>query len=136
MGNREWICALLINMGLTLRKQGNYRKAEDYLQESLALARQLGRPDMISHALYEYGNLCLNQQRVEKGEASFREMLTTVSEGDDDLLALANYGLARTVAVKGDLLEARKLGEMSVMTLEGMGHRNANEVRDWLNIIK
>ncbi|OLE31152.1 MAG: hypothetical protein AUG45_13945 [Ktedonobacter sp. 13_1_20CM_3_54_15] len=136
MGHREWICALLINMGLTLRKQGNYRKAEDYLQESLALARQLGRPDMISHALYEYGNLCLNQQRVEKGEASFREMLTTVSEGDDDLLALANYGLARTVAVKGDLLEARKLGEMSVMTLEGMGHRNANEVRDWLNIIK
>ncbi len=126
---------LLINMGLTLRKQGNYRQAKDYLRESLALARQLGRPDMISHALFEYGNLCLNQQQVKKAEASFREMLTTVSEGDDDLLALANYGLARTVAAKGNLFEARKLGEMSVMTLERMGHRRAEEVRNWLDTI-
>jgi tetratricopeptide (TPR) repeat protein len=136
MGHREWICALLINMGSTLRKQGNYRQAEDYFQESLALARQLGRTDMISHALYEYGNLCLNQRQIENAEASFREMLTTVSEGDDDLLALANYGLARTAAAKGNLLEARKLGEMSVTTLERMGHRNANEVREWLDTIK
>jgi tetratricopeptide (TPR) repeat protein/DNA-binding XRE family transcriptional regulator len=135
MGHREWICALLINMGLTLRKQGNYRQAKDYLRESLALARQLGRPDMISHALYESGNLCLNQQQVKKAEASFREMLTTVSEGDQDLLALANYGLARTAAAKGNLFEARKLGEMSVMTLERMGHRRAEEVRNWLDTI-
>lgn len=135
MGHREWICALLINMGLTLRKQGNYRQAEDYLQESLALARQLGRPDMISHALYEDGNLSLNRQQVEKAEASFHEMLTTVSEGDDDLLALANYGLARTAAAKSNFLEARKFGEMSVMTLEEMGHRNAKEVRDWLDTL-
>ena len=134
--HREWICGLLINLGIASRKQGNYSQAENYLGESLNLAHRLGRPEMTSNALYEFGNLCLNQRQVEKAEASFREMLTTVSEGDDDLLALANYGLARTAAVKGDLLEARKLGEMSVMTLEGMGHRNANEVREWLNIIK
>ena len=136
MEHREWICALLINMGLTLRKQGNHTQAEDYFQESLLLARQLGRSEMTSHALYEYGNLCLNQQETAKAEASFHEMLDTISVGDQDLLALAQFGLARIAAIQGNFLEARKLGEVSTTTLEGMGHRTAPEVRNWLNTIK
>lgn len=136
MEHREWICALLINMGLTLRKQGNYTQAEDYFQESLLLARQLGRSEMTSHALYEYGNLCLNQQETAKAEVSFHEMLDTISVGDQDLLALAQFGLARIAAIQGNFLEAWKLGEVSATTLEGMGHRTAPEVRNWLNTIK
>ena len=135
MEHRELVCGLLINLGLAKRKQGDFSQAEVYFLESLALARQLGRPEMTSHALYEYGNLYLNQQQIEKAEVSFREMSTTVSEGDQDLLALAYFGLARTAAIQGNLLEARRLGEMSVTTLENMGHRTSQEVRNWLDTL-
>ena len=133
--HREWICGLLINLGIATRKQGNYSQAEICLGESLNLAHRLGRPEMTSHALYEYGNLCLSQQQIEKAEGNFREMRATISRGDQDLLALAYYGLARTAAIQGNFLEAQQLGEMSVTTLEGMGHHTAKEVRYWLDTI-
>lgn len=136
IGHREWISALLINPGVTARKQGNYALSEVYLQESLTLVRQLGRPEMISTALYEYGILYLTRQQLEAAEASFREMFTGIPEGDQDLIALAQYGLARAVAAQGNIHEARRLGEVSVTVLEEMRHRNAKEVRHWLDSIR
>jgi len=133
--HREWICALLINLGLMTRKQENFTQAEKYFQESLTLAWQVGRPQMTAIVLYEYGILHLNQQQIEAGETSFREMLTIISEEDRDLLALAQYGLARVAAAQSYFDEARRLGEASVTALEALGHRNAKEVRDWLNLL-
>ncbi len=133
--HREWITALLINLGLMTRKQENYIQAEVYFQESLTLARQIGRPQMTAVVLYEYSTLHLNQQQVEAAEASFREMLTIIPEGGQDLIALARYGMARVAAARGYYDEAWRLGEASATTLEAMGHRNAKEVRDWLNLI-
>jgi hypothetical protein len=62
-------------------------------------------------------------------------MLIIISEGDQDLLALAQYGLARVAAASGHIDEAQRLGEASVTVLETIGHRQAKEVRDWLNLI-
>ncbi len=132
LGHPEWQSTLLGNLGITTRKQKNYVQSETYLQEGLTLARQIG-PQMTADTLYEYGNLHLEQQKVEFAEVKFREMLTIVPEGDLDLLALAQYGLARTMATQGKMHEARRFGEASVLALEKMGHRKAKEVRDWLN---
>ena len=52
------------------------QRAEVYLHESLALAQSIGNPQIISTALYEYGNLYLDQKQIKKAEASFREMLS------------------------------------------------------------
>ena len=52
-GNREWISLLLSNLGLTTRKQGNYVDAEEYLQEGLKIAREIGTPLIIANMLYE-----------------------------------------------------------------------------------
>jgi predicted ATPase/DNA-binding CsgD family transcriptional regulator len=133
MGYPQWISALLTNLGSMARKQGNYARAEVYLQESLVLARQIGWPRMISTALYEYGFLSLNRQQIEAAEASFREMLTVLPAEDQDLIVLARYGLARVVAARGTIEEARQLGEASLKALETMGHRHAKEVRHWLD---
>jgi tetratricopeptide (TPR) repeat protein/transcriptional regulator with XRE-family HTH domain len=133
--HREWISALLSNLGLAAQMQGRYTQAETYLQESLAMARQIGRPQIISNALYAYGNLYLHWQQIESAQTTFREMLTTVSEGSQDLIALAQYGLARAAMAQGNIEEAWKFGKVSVTTLEVMGHRTAQEVRDWLNSI-
>ena len=129
---RESISVLLINLGLTTRKQGKYTQAERYFREGLVLAQQLGIPQITSNALYEFGNLYLDKQQADAAATSFSEMLLTVPEGSQDLIALAQYGLARAAA-QDNIQEARKLGEKSVATLEAMGHRNAKEVRDWLD---
>jgi tetratricopeptide (TPR) repeat protein/transcriptional regulator with XRE-family HTH domain len=130
--HREWISVLLSNLGLTIWKQGNNLLAEEYFQEGLSLARQIGRPQTTANILYEYGTFCLDQQQIEAAEAIFHQILTTLREGDQDLIALALYGLARVNALKGDFQEARKLGEASFTSLELLGHRNAGQVRDWL----
>jgi hypothetical protein len=82
--------------------------------------------------LYEYGNLYLDKRQPDAAELAFREMLTIIPEGGQDLIALAHYGLARAVAAQGNIQEARRLGEASAAALETMGHRNVQEVRDWL----
>src|SRR5260221_10988602 len=133
IGYPQWISALLTNLGSMTRKQGNYARAEVYLQESLVLAWQIGWPRMISIVLYEYGFLYLNRQQIEAAEASFREMLTVLPAGDQDLIVLAQYGLAPVSAAQGKIQEARQLGEASVKALEAIGPRHAKEVRHWLD---
>jgi tetratricopeptide (TPR) repeat protein/transcriptional regulator with XRE-family HTH domain len=133
IGLREWIGPLLINLGIMTRKQGDYARAEACLQESIDLARQIDRPLITAHALNECGNLYLDQGQPERAGDCFREMLATIPEGDQDLLALARYGLARAAAAQGDLVEARRLGEASASALAAMGHHYASEVRAWLD---
>jgi tetratricopeptide (TPR) repeat protein/transcriptional regulator with XRE-family HTH domain len=132
IGHREWISLLLLNLGLTARRQGDYIQAEIYFQEGLSLARQIGIPQITCNGLYEHGSLYLDQQKIEAAEATFREMLMTIPEGGQDLLALAQYGLAQVAAIQGNIDEAKRLGEVSAAALEGMGHRKAMEVRHWL----
>ncbi len=136
IGHREWASILLLDLGMITRKQGNGVRAETYLQEGLDLARQIGRPRITANALYECGNLYLDQGQPERAGDSFREMLAIVPEGDQELLALARYGLARAAATRGDLAEARRLGESSASALAAMGHRYAPEVREWLDSIE
>jgi tetratricopeptide (TPR) repeat protein len=133
IGHPEWISVLLANLGLVTRKQENYFQAELYLQEGLALARQIGIPQITANTLYEYGCLHLDRQQPDAAELVFREMLTIIPEGSQDLMALAEYGLARAFSAQGKDLEARRLGEASIVALKTMGHRKADEVKGWLD---
>lgn len=135
IGHRELISLILLNMGVTLRKQGKYPQAENYFQEGLNLARQIGIPQIISSGLNEYGNLLYEQHRLEAALSTFREILMINPEGEQDSVALANYGMARIASIKGDIDEACRLGELSVVMLETIGNRKAKEVRNWLSSI-
>jgi tetratricopeptide (TPR) repeat protein/transcriptional regulator with XRE-family HTH domain len=134
-GNREWISLILNNLGLTARKQGNYVDAAEYLQEGLEVARQIGTPLIIAIILSEFGNLYLDEQQIEAAFEVFCEMQDTILEGDRELVALSQYGLARVAAAQDNIEEARRLGEMSLASLEAIGNRNTNEVREWLDAI-
>jgi tetratricopeptide (TPR) repeat protein/transcriptional regulator with XRE-family HTH domain len=133
--HREWISVLLTNLGLAMYKQGNYTQAEGYLRESLILARQIGAPQMVANVLYECGNFYLDQLQVEAARKNFNEMFDVIPAGCSDLVALAQYGLARSVALLGNSDEAKALGEESATTLEKLGHRKAAEVRTWLQTV-
>ena len=123
---------LLLNLGLATRKLKNYKQAQEHLQESLEVARQLGIAQITADGLYEYGNLYLDLQLFDNAEKSFNEMLLIAPEGSQNLIALAKYGLAQTLAAQGKNGEARRLGEESVAMLVAIGHGNTTEVKDWL----
>lgn len=131
----EWMSVLLSNLGLLKRQRRYYSQAEDCFREGLTISRRIGNPEMISNILYEYGNLHLDQNSFEAARESFREMLINTPAGSQDLIALAQFGLARTNAALNNINEARDLGYSSVIILENMRHRKALEVRDWLNAI-
>jgi hypothetical protein len=63
-------------------------------------------------------------------------MFQSIPEGDQEMYALANYGLARVAASKGELTEARVKAETSIQAFETMGHRRAQEVRQWVNTLR
>jgi tetratricopeptide (TPR) repeat protein/DNA-binding XRE family transcriptional regulator len=135
LGQREWISLLLHNLGLTSRKQKNFSLSEQYSQESLVLAQQIGIPQITCYILNECGNLYLDQQLPEQAEKNFQEMLANAPQGGQDLIALAQYGLARVASINGDLPAARQLGAISAAALESMGHRDTAEVKIWLHTL-
>jgi tetratricopeptide (TPR) repeat protein/transcriptional regulator with XRE-family HTH domain len=134
--NREWISALLTNIGLTKRKQGNFDQAEVYLRDGLALARQIGIPQVIANVLYEYGNFYFELTQVNEAEETYRHMLRITPDGTQDLIALAHYGLGRVAAAQGKLEEAIRLGDISIILLETLGHRKTFEVKNWLHSVE
>lgn len=136
LGQREWISLLLHNLGLTSRKQKNYSLSEQYSRESLALAQQIGIPQITCYILNECGNLYLDQHLPDLAEKSFREMLANAPEGGQDLIALAQYGLARVAGINGNIDKARQLGVVSAAKLESMGHRYTTEVKNWLHSLE
>lgn len=129
--HKEWISILLLNSGANASKQTHYDLAEQHFQEGLELARRVGVPQLTSHGLNDYGNLHLARQQPGEAEITFREMLATVPQGSQDLLALAQYGLARALKAQGLCEEARALSQSSVQILEAIGHHSTHEVRAW-----
>ena len=134
--HRERISALLLNLGIVARKQSNYSAAEDRLTECLTLSKQINSPLLTSLTLYEQGNLYLTQLKTNAAEATFHEMLNNIPGRSQEFYALAQYGLARVEELKGNILEAKRIGEESVTTLETTKFRNAVEVRNWFDSLK
>ncbi len=134
LGHRERICALLENLGTVETYRGAYALAKTYFEEALALARALGHRWLISMTLIEWGKLHLRQRLAFPAEGIFTEALAVAREaGLQDLAALALYGLAQTALAHGSVGEARQRGQESLAILAPLEHRNAPEVKKWLD---
>jgi tetratricopeptide (TPR) repeat protein len=132
LDHREWITVYLINIDEMMQKQGNYARAEVHLREGLERAKVLGSLRIIADALHEYGNLHLNRHQIAEAAAIFNDMLNSIPDGDQEMLALAHYGQARVAAAQHNIPEARRIGAACATALEAIGHHKALEVRQWL----
>jgi tetratricopeptide (TPR) repeat protein/transcriptional regulator with XRE-family HTH domain len=132
IGHREWISGLLVNLGMTTHKQGHYDVARLYLEESLDLANQIKKQNIICQVLYELGTIALSEEKTNSANEAFEKMLEMAPAGDQELLALAYYGLARVRVLQGDRENAIQYGDKSFTLFETMGHRQTAEVRDWM----
>ncbi len=132
-GQREWISAMLVNLTQLAIEQGNYSQAQTYLEECEREAATLGVVRINTFVVFLRGILALSQHQAEEAEAKFREMQRIMPHDDLELHAILQYGLAQLAASRGQLLQARQLGEASVTSLEHVGHYQFQEIRRWLN---
>jgi tetratricopeptide (TPR) repeat protein len=138
LGNRNYISDLQLHLGVLATKQCGgvagpaLERAENHLQEGLLLAYQLGHPQLICKGLAAWGELHLQQRRLQAAQQVFTQMLELVPDGYRVLEAHAQYGLARIAASQGLLDQAKDLAERSCATFEALGHRKRSIVKQWL----
>jgi tetratricopeptide (TPR) repeat protein/transcriptional regulator with XRE-family HTH domain len=134
IGQREILSVLLLNLGTVQRKLGQVGEASECLEEGLEVARALNHSFLIAACLTEMGFLRLQQGQVEPAAVVLQQALELMQQaGHQEGIARAQFGLAQVAAARGELAEAASLGGASVRVFDAMGHRQAQEVRQWLS---
>lgn len=131
--NRNRLTVLLTNLGCVLSQQGDYEQANSCFRESLTLAHAIGSPWYIYGALMDWGENHLKYQQLDAAEAAFHEILAHEIRpvGEPELLAGAEYGLARVTLLQGNIEEALRLTQESETHFAAIGHYKATIVREW-----
>ncbi len=125
---------LLTGLGVTIGIQGDYEQANLYLQESLEIARSQKAPWHAITALTCWGMLHLEYQHIDAAVAAFQEVLAVDKKSKQDplMVASARYRLAIIMAQRGEVAEAYRLGQESLVQYEATKNYMADEVRQWL----
>lgn len=133
---------------------GEFDRAQDYLQDALAIGRQAQEYDSISAILTNLGVLAVKCGNLGEAKSYLQEGLALAYEldgsekisglfsnlgglaacrGDYAPGVIALYGLARVAAAEGDNERACQQGEESLIAFQEIGHHKAAEVEDWLD---
>lgn len=133
--NNERISFLLAALGSVIAKEGHQdEQARAYLQQGLRIARQISSQWHVCIALNEWGEFCLNRQRLEEAQNAFQETLELAQKlGFQEFVALALYGLARVVWANGNRGAAHQQARESLKIFTALGHGKLLEVKEWLN---
>jgi len=123
----------LNRLGEIAEERGDYARAEQYLKESLDLARQIKDYEGVCELLGDLGNLSLKQQQWDSAASTFQEAFT-VSQAikNSEITAASLYGFAQISVAQGDIAKAYEHGQASLRLFEAMNHEKASEVRQWL----
>lgn len=133
LGQSLRLANALQNFGILEGARGDYQQAETYLRESIELARALPHPFLLSESLCACGEVQLAARQVAAASGTFSEALTIARRVDaNEEEALALYGLARIALLRGDYVEAQRLGEASLEHLQAERHERTGEVARWL----
>ena len=113
---RSSLAFLYDNLGLTLRKSGDFPGSLTWHEKALAIRRQLGDPRGVANASNHLGALLRQQGRVAQAEAMHREALELFREGDgyDRGEAQARANLGEDLQLLGQFAEAREQYELSL----------------------
>src|SRR5205814_48030 len=88
---------------------------------------------LIYETLCEWGELYLRQGKVKEASTAFENALLHAREYEfQELIATANFGLARVALARGDISSARSLGEEGLRVSKEMEHEKAKQIEQWL----
>jgi transcriptional regulator with XRE-family HTH domain/tetratricopeptide (TPR) repeat protein len=135
LGQIEAESDFLIVLGQVAFHRTHYALATTLYEQGLQLSRQLGTHIGISTLLCSLGkDVSCYQDNYCEAESLYQEGLTIAQRrGDQELIAVTQYGLAQVVAQCGDVKEARYLGEQCLARFADLGHYQTEEVRGWLH---
>jgi tetratricopeptide (TPR) repeat protein len=118
-GNTWAVATMLHNLGEAVQRSGDCARAAELLEESLALARELGNRHLTAYSLHVLGNIANDLGDFERAEASLGEALTLDRElGDKGGVAYALEGFACTAAARGDAAQAMRLAGAAAVLRE------------------
>lgn len=121
------------NLGYVAMLRGQFRSANTHYREALTLARKSGFPEDLGMILNQAGDCYLLQDAYQEAVVCYTEALEIANIGNFNRVGpLSEFGLAKVAAARGNVAEARRLGQQSREQLAAIGHQKANEVWWWL----
>jgi non-specific serine/threonine protein kinase len=112
----------LLGAGSLSDSAGDYGQAEDWLVQSLELARDAGDRYMIGFALGALGNVSLHNGDLTRAAALYEEGLEHMrAVGDEDAIASLLGGLGKIEFYRGDLAAAEAHCEESLAIYRAIG---------------
>lgn len=122
--------ATLNNLGDIAQAARRYQAAQDYYEQALAINSRLADKEGQAIDCCDLGDLCLERGQAAPARAWYERTLGLAREvGRRDLVAQAQYGLARLLEAEGNLREALPLAEESLHLCERIHHRNRDAIR-------
>jgi predicted ATPase/class 3 adenylate cyclase len=120
----ELRCRALFDTGQTACYMGRYREGQAHLEESLAIARDLGNATRIASALQPLAMACLGQGDAASAERHLQEALELVrAQGSKHDLAAALNAMAQVHRTRNDLDAALPLYQQVVDLARESGDR-------------
>jgi tetratricopeptide (TPR) repeat protein len=99
----------LYRLGWVATQLGDYEEAAQLYQQSLSLAKELGRQEIVTDCLLELGYVCWVLEDYQAAERHCRESISVSIEiGYHDQIALAYRYLARIAVGRSDYQSAKK----------------------------
>lgn len=127
------ISSVLQNLGMLEGVRHHFERADRYFQESLDIAIEIEHTWLVSETLCEWGDVYLRRGKIEAARSVFERALKQAQEIEGpDLIAIAQYGLARVAFFSNDYASALRLGKESLDLLKKIGNKKARDIEQWL----
>jgi non-specific serine/threonine protein kinase len=122
-------CRGLADVGQFCTFMGRYAEARGYLEESLALARELGDQNRIAAVLQTLGQACRGEgDLTNAGRYSAESITVARTVGNPRQLASALNSHAQLLRQQGDLAGAESLYSEAVQILERLGDQESEAI--------
>lgn len=128
-GDRRGIAETLYRMGSVSTRIGDYRKAEEFYQNSLRISRQIDRYEIIAHCLAELGYVFWALGKYSAAEKKCRESLSYYREiGYTSQIAYAMRNLGRVFMGMENFFIAKQHFRNSLDIYEEIGLRGMKAI--------
>jgi tetratricopeptide (TPR) repeat protein len=127
---------LLSVFGLSAGFAGDPEQANLYCAEGLELARREGSPYTLGWSLTNWAEVHVKFGQFDAAAAACEETLALSEKAnmgtDMQIVAKAQFLLAKILALRGQVAQARELGNKAIAILEQMKHIRLIEVKTWM----
>lgn len=125
---------LLAQLGVVLGKQGAIQQAQTLFEQCVGIAHDLANPWLLSSTLCSWGDVCLQDHQLDSAAEHFQAALAVYQDRQPqrDMIATAQFGLAKVAALQGKQEQARQLAEQCLQIFTELHHRTTTEVQAWL----